>query len=232
MKKKIIWSLFVVTLFSLTIIGCSKSKPTNAESDRLREEIEVLTERNANLQEAVNDSDKKYRSLETKVKDQVSIIEMFKENKQNDKYELLPAYTANVDTYKQEIGFYMVIPKDKTLIQKLNMIGGELSKYYFNDLPIEVVRIDEVKGKKVAVVNLKESKDNQGIKDASMLKSPAWATEFLQGSAGGIITEDRLIGSFLQKEYKGEWIDGVKFLYNNDNVNFQHTPTLAEISYK
>ncbi|MEW9097108.1 MAG: hypothetical protein AB2417_18680 [Clostridiaceae bacterium] len=232
MKKKFIWSLFVAIILGLTMLGCSKSKPTNAESDALEEKIEILTERNANLQENVNDLDKKYRALENKVKDQVSIIEMFKENKKNDKYELLPAYTANIDTYKQEVGFYMVIPKDKTLIQKLNMIAGELSKYYFSDLPIEVVRIDEVKGKKIAVVNIKESKDNQGIKDASLLKSPAWVTEFLQGSAGGIITEDKLIGSFLQKEYKGEWIDGVKFLYNNEPINFQHAPTLADTSYR
>ncbi|GAA0729519.1 hypothetical protein GCM10008905_29580 [Clostridium malenominatum] len=230
MKKKLILNLIVATFLGITMIGCSNR--TNVQEEKLYTEIKTLQENNNELKDKYSGLDKKYKTLESKVKDQVAIIEMFKENKENDKYELIPAYTANVETYKQEIGFYMIMPKDKTLIQKLNLIAGELSSYYFNNLPIEVTKVEEVEGKKIVVVNIKESKDNEGIKDVALMKSPTWATGFLQGSAGGITTEDRLIETFLQRDYKGEWIDGVKFLYHEKTIEFEHVPNLEKVNYR
>jgi len=36
---------------------------------------------------------------------------------------------------------------------------------------------------------------------------------------------------YLQKDLEGEWIDGVKFLYNNDDVEFHHVGDLFRNIY-
>jgi hypothetical protein len=96
------------------------------------------------------------------------------------------------------------------------------------------VKIEEVNNKKIAVINLEESKENQGIKDDGKLKAMTWATHYLQGSAGGSMTSETLIETLLQREHTGEWIDGVRFLYNGGpcDDHFQHSPNLMRVNYR
>ena len=50
-----------------------------------------------------------------------------------------------------------------------------------------------------------------------------WSSGYFQGSTGGNATVTKLIRTFLQEDFEGEWVDGVKFLYNNDDTNnFEH----------
>jgi hypothetical protein len=48
------------------------------------------------------------------------------------------------------------------------------------------------------------------------------------------MTSESLIETLLQREYNGEWIDAVKFLYNDSPIDdhFQHAPDLMEINYR
>lgn len=46
------------------------------------------------------------------------------------------------------------------------------------------------------------------------------------------MTSTALIETILQREHDGEWIDGVKFLYNNSVCDFQHAPELLNINYR
>ncbi|WP_291563094.1 MULTISPECIES: hypothetical protein [unclassified Clostridium] len=144
---------------------------------------------------------------------------------------LYAIYTANIDSYEKELLCYLPI-NSGTLTEKLDILAKNLSKIEFNSLPIEVTKIEDKDGKKIAVINLKESEINAGINEAIDFKGPSWSKNYFQGSAGGTITSTALIESFLQRSYPGQWIDGVRFLYENKEINFQHVSKLSEINYK
>jgi len=148
------------------------------------------------------------------------------------KESVYPIYSADVNTYAKEIHFGTYIPGNLSIKNKLEAIANSLSEVHFSNLPIEVSQITEIDGKKVAIINLKESEENQKINDPSQFKGPSWATHYFQGSTGGTITSISLIETFLQKDYEGQWIDGVKFLYNNKVCSFEHVPSLGKISYR
>ena len=149
-----------------------------------------------------------------------------------DNYNNLYAlYTANIDSYEKELLCYIPI-NSGTLTEKLDILAKNLSKVEFNSLPIEVIKIEEKDNKKIAVINLKESEINAGINEAIDFKGPSWSKNYFQGTAGGTITSTSLIESFLQRSYPGDWIDGVRFLYENKEINFQHVSKLSETNYK
>ena len=100
-------------------------------------------------------------------------------------------------------------------------LSKTVSEKKFDKLPIEVKSIDTVNGKKVATINLAYSGTKQ------------WVPKF-QGSTGGAVTSNTLIENFLQSnnKSKGEWIDGVKFLYNNETIEYDHVSDLSTIKYR
>lgn len=226
MNKKIIQAGCLILFISMIFTGCSNSlksqnEALNKELTDAKSKISSLESTNQDLQKQLEDEKKKNSTVKE------SIIY----NRNN----IYTIYTANIDTYKKEADSYVYISSNLDLKQKLTVIANTLSEGYFNSLPIEVVKIENVNNKKIAVINLKESADNQGIKDMTKLKGKSWALNYLQGSAGGTITSTSLIETFLQREHAGEWIDGVRFLYNgspcDDNL-FQHAPELTKVSYR
>ncbi len=82
-------------------------------------------------------------------------------------------YTANIDTYEKEVKIKKSVPKttekDPRMYQ-LRHIVYSLSKNCFSGLPIEFVKIENVNGKDIAIINLKERKENEGIVDYDKLK--------------------------------------------------------------
>ncbi|MCB2291425.1 hypothetical protein LGK97_16990 [Clostridium sp. CS001] len=82
------------------------------------------------------------------------------------------------------------------------------------------------------MINLNESKENEGIKEQIKLTGNTWARKYFQGSTGGKVTSVTLIETMLQKEHKEQWIDGVRFLYNNGVCNFDHTSDLSKVNYR
>lgn len=115
----------------------------------------------------------------------------------------------------------------------MDVIGNELSQYCFDGLPIEVSEIKKVDGKEIAVINLKESVFNEEIDAPKKFVGRTWKAGYFQGSCGGSITSMELIETFLQRDYKGKWIDGVQFLYEGNNITeFDHVPRLSDINYR
>ena len=148
---------------------------------------------------------------------------------------MFPIYTADINTYEREISAYVSMPEDSSVKEKLDIIANKLSSDYFGNLPIVVTKIENKSGKKIAVISLNESKENQGITEPLKMKGDTWAIVYFQGSCQGTVTSTTLIESFLQKDYKGEWVDGVSFLYNNssmNNVDGEHAPDLYEVDFR
>ncbi|WP_459480566.1 hypothetical protein [Clostridium saccharoperbutylacetonicum] len=113
------------------------------------------------------------------------------------------------------------VNENSTLEDKLKQLSKALSEKKFDNLPIEVKSIDTVNGKKVATINLADANNKK------------WISKF-QGSTGGAVTSGTLIENFLQSNNKsrGEWIDGVKFLYNNEKIEYEHVSNLSEVQYR
>ena len=84
---------------------------------------------------------------------------------------------------------------------------------------MELKSIETVNNKKIAVINLGGDK--------------SYWNQRMQGSLGGEITEYTLIENILQREYKGYWIDGVKFTLDRKQVEAtQHSSDLAKTIYR
>jgi len=145
--------------------------------------------------------------------------------------ELFKVYGSDKEAKKPEINFYILIPKNLSLMQKLNLVAGKLSRFEFDYLPIEVLRIEKENGKKIAVINLKEHEWN---KEKENFTGSNWRYGFFQGSTAGYFTTMTLIETFLQNDYKGEWIDGVKFMHEDQLIkegNWDHID-LSGITYR
>ncbi|MFO7575719.1 MAG: hypothetical protein R6W67_11250 [Bacteroidales bacterium] len=109
------------------------------------------------------------------------------------------------------------IEKNRSILEKLTIIADSLSDYYFNGLGLEVT-IDQDNSNKdstYVIVNLleKDSYDGPG----SLPSYQSWY-DFFQGSAGGLNTQITLEESFLQKEFYGLWIAGVRFFYQGSPI--------------
>jgi cell division protein FtsB len=210
MNKKLI--ILCATIFSVVIItsGCSNS--LKDENIKLTKEISSMKEKNSALEK--------------------SIEELKEENKNINKNSTYPIYSADINTYDKEVIFGAYIAEKLPLKDKIDALAKTLSEVCFSNLPIEILEITEVDGKKVAVINLKESEENQKVVDNLKFEGQSWSRNYFQGSTGGVITSVGLIETFLQKDYKGQWVDGVKFLYNNKIIDFDHALNLSEVSYR
>jgi hypothetical protein len=206
--------------------GCSNS--LKSENDALKKELTEVKNKVSNLESANKD-------LTNQLEEEKEKNSTIKLSVINNKDNIYTIYTANPDTYKKEADAYVYIPNSIDLKQKLTSIANALSEGYFSNLPIQVLKIEEANNKKIAVINLKESNENQGVKDYGKFKGESWALNYIQGSAGGSMTSVALIETLLQRDHTGEWIDGVRFLYNGGacDVNlFQNAPDLTKINYR
>lgn len=208
---------------SLALSGCSNS--LKEENSTLSKEIALLKEKNAALEKSVADLNK---SLE----DQKNLNDTSAEPVFSSNSNIHPIYIANNNTYKIEKNAYIYISEETPLKQKLDILADALSEAYFSSLPIEVLRIEELDKKKIAVVNLKEASENKGKTDPKDIKGKTWAFQYMQGSTGGTVTQTTLIETMLQREYQGEWVDGVKFLYEGGVCAFEHANSLQDINYR
>ena len=133
----------------------------------------------------------------------------------------LSIYTIDENSLEPNESSTIEVNENLSLEDKLKQLSKAISEKKFDNLPIEVKSIDTVNGKKVATINLADS----GTKK--------WAPKF-QGSTGGAVTANTLTENFLQSnnKSKGEWIDGVKFLYNNETIEYDHVADLSTIQYR
>jgi hypothetical protein len=152
--------------------------------------------------------------------------------------ELFKVYGSDKAAMKIETNFYISIPKSLPIIEKLRIIADRLSRFKFDYLPIEVLRIENQNGKKIAIINLKEHEWNRNIDWNKPLQMSGnagvtWRTHHFQGTTGGGFTTVTLIETFLQNEYNGDWIDGISFMYENQPIdeNWNHI-SLSGVIYR
>lgn len=130
----------------------------------------------------------------------------------------LTLFTADADTYVKKEEGTIQVDESLSIEKKLTLIANELSKTQFENLPIEVQGIEEIDGKKIAIINLleKEQSDEQGKN---------WIQYLNAGSTGSRMTLIVFEESFLQKDLAQEWIDGIKIIHEGENIEeMDHFP--------
>lgn len=149
------------------------------------------------------------------------IASMKTDSTQSDSTDLMEIYGSDREAVKEEVNFYVKIPRDKPLADRIKILAEKLSRFRFEDNPITLLRIENRYGKKVAVINLEEP---------AWSGPNTWSGMYFQGSTGGRFTSSTLVLTFLQEGYKGEWIDGVQFYYQGkpfssdwDHINLSGT---------
>lgn len=131
----------------------------------------------------------------------------------------LSIYTIDENSLEPNQSSTIEVNENLSLEDKLKELSKAVSEKKFDKLSIQVKSIDTVNGKKVATINLTDTNNK-------------WVQKF-QGSTGGSVTANTLIENFLQtsNKSKGEWIDGVKFLYNNETIEYEHVADLSNTVY-
>jgi len=122
----------------------------------------------------------------------------------------LAVYGANEGATRLEVVLRVPVPDSLGLAGRVAVLCRSLSEHVFAGLPVELVRLDSSNGRRVAVINLAERGTPAGR---------TWRSGFFQGSTGGGFTTASLVETFLQPGFGGEWLDGVRFLYEEEPVS-------------
>lgn len=216
MKRNIymVFLLIGVIATSIMVGGCSNSAEVGEKVTRVERENQELKDEAKQLQEKNQKLEEEIEKLEPKP---------VEEEKVEDPVTAFDIYGADSNTYEKELISGVDIKDTLTLEEKLEVLAEELSKAQFQDLGIELDEIEDEDGKKIAVINLIEVSDEEEI---------SWDRTYFQGSTGGIVTTVSLEETFLQKEYDGDWVDGVRFLYEGEKIMYDHVQPLGEISFR
>ena len=207
MTKKLI--IATVLILSVTLVSC-KSKSNTDEINKNNTKPTVEDNSDNNSSDNSKDDNKDNKTDDNKNTDNT-------ENPSNK--EELSIYTIDDNTLEPNESSRIELSTDSSLEDKVQQLSNTVSKNFFDNLPIKVKSIDTIDGKKIATINLLDDNNNK------------WINKF-QGSTGGQITSNTLIENFLQVSYKGEWIDGVKFLYNDEPIEYDHVYELSETKYR
>jgi hypothetical protein len=201
----------LIGIITIAFVGC-----TGANNSNITEENQT----NKDIQTSKDKEDyEEPAGLESIPTDKVEAENKVESNiDKPDKTErIFKIVTKNVD--------YEVISEEEIktvglgIADNIKKILSTISTKYFDGKPLELKTIETVNNKKIAVINLAGDK---GYWDQRM-----------QGSVGGEITEYTLIENMLQREYKGYWIDGVKFTLDGKQVEAtQHSSDLAKTIYR
>ncbi|MDI6782153.1 MAG: hypothetical protein QME49_08645 [bacterium] len=130
--------------------------------------------------------------------------------KPNLKEDFFKVYGADKECEHEEINFYVAVPKNLSLLEKLKFLANKLSRFEFQYHPINVLRIESRNNKKIVIIELNE---------LDFQEAYSWRHGYFQGSAGGGFTTLTLTKTFLQEDYKGNWIDGVEFYYEGKPIS-------------
>lgn len=200
-----------------TLVSCGFKKKTELNSNPNSVTDSSSTSSSENTEPNTKDDDKK---IETENKPEVENKTESNEKDTNNKIKF-PIYKIDENSLEPNEVSSISLDSNLSLNDKLTQLANAISKTNFDGLNIQVKSIDTINGKKVATINLSDSGEK------------SWVPKF-QGSTGGQVTENTLIENFLQSNNKSniDWIDGVKFLYNNENIEYDHVAELSEIHYK
>lgn len=145
-----------------------------------------------------------------------------------DNFEYFPLYTSKdltieSGTVSTSIRNVLVIdsmiqmPKELEIEDKLNIIAKNVSTRYFGGREITILKIDTLAFPKTVHLELYDGFDFENPNIPEMDKYNGWYSRF-QGSSGGGFTETTLKENFLQKTYKGDWIDVLVFYWQGEEM--------------
>ncbi|MGH4121560.1 MAG: hypothetical protein ACREV6_01280 [Clostridium sp.] len=201
----------LIGIITIAFVGCSGDKNSNiTEKNQANNDINISKDKKDYVEKP---------ELEAKPTDKVESGNKVESNiDKPDKTErIFKIVTKNVD--------YEVISQGEiktvglSVADNIKKILSTISNKYFDGKTLELKTIETVNNKKIAVINLGGDK--------------SYWHQRMQGSAGGEITEYTLIENILQRDYKGYWIDGVKFTLDGKKVEgTQHSSDLAKTIYR
>ncbi len=128
--------------------------------------------------------------------------------------EKLIIYTSNIDTGASENHSIVSVLKLLPINKKMSHLALKLSNEIFQGKPIVLKEIVIEEGKKIAYFNLQD-------KNKDISSTDNWYSSF-QGSTGAQLTLNSIVDTLLQKEFKGDWIDGINLTYNRQYIEFDH----------
>lgn len=197
---------------------------SHLEQERLLEEILVVNKQ-LDIDEAMDYHQKVNRQLLDRKRNNYRsiLIEQSDILSKGDMSDYYIMYDS--DSNAESVIRYYYVPIDYTasLEDELKTIASYVSAYSFADLPVEFKELEVIDGKTIAVINLKDPLD----------KPDAWSIGFFMGSSMGIITQETLVESFLQKDVViDDWIDGVHFEFNGERDWItDHDPSICRYTY-
>lgn len=129
------------------------------------------------------------------------------ENNEKDKVDI-QLITMDVNTSEPIPLGNVSIDKNNDIEENLELVIDKISELKFDDAPIELLKIEN----SIAYIDIRESDDKN-----------YWSSNYFQGSTGARITSFTLVENILQRNYKGEWIDGIYLTYEGKtDVEFDH----------
>jgi len=187
------------------------------ENETLKKRIEEITTELDKLRDDKASGDKEIEAL-GKYKDYDELFKILSPtiNSSENDINIIPIYGFDINTAYTDMISWMPLITSNSIDENMEILAKYMENEYFNEGHIIIEEIIEVDGKRVAIINLKE-RDSNNKEKISM-----WMSRYFGGSAGGRATETKLKLTFLQPDYKGEWIDGVKFLYEGKPLVLNH----------
>lgn len=213
MRKLILTTVLMLSVFTLVSCGSKKIEDSNSNYNSSSSSVSDTTS-SKDAEPEKEEKPKTENKKENESKPQP-------DSKPTDTKIKFSIYAIDENSLEPNEVSSISLDSGLSLNDKLTQLSNAVSKTNFDGLSLEVKSIDTVNGKKVATINLADSGDK------------TWIPKF-QGSTGGQVTANTLIENYLQSNNKsnGEWIDGVKFLYNNENIEYDHVSELSQIHYK
>ena len=211
MRKLILTTVLMLSVFTLVSCGSKKIEDSNYNSSS-SSVSDTTSSKDAEPQKEEKPKTENKKENESKPQS---------DSKPTDTKIKFSIYAIDENSLEPNEVSSISLDSRLSLNDKLTQLSNAVSKANFDGLSLEVKSIDTVNGKKVATINLADSGDK------------TWIPKF-QGSTGGQVTANTLIENYLQSNNtsNGEWIDGVKFLYNNENIEYDHVSELSQIHYK
>ena len=209
-------------------VGCTKDTTNGKENSNIA--VDNLNKEDSSDKTENNNTES--NKTENGDLEEIGGIEENTEKEADIKSIEMVLYSKDANTEEEVIIGKVDINETLSLDEKLKDLASNLSEKAFNNLPIDLVKVNDVDGKKIALFNLEEIGEN--AKDITFDKYTGvnWVNNYFAGSTGGNITEYTLIKTLLQSNYNGEWIDGLEFTYKNSKIEFDHVPELKEIIYR
>ncbi|HSQ33681.1 MAG TPA: hypothetical protein VLM81_02145 [Peptostreptococcaceae bacterium] len=115
----------------------------------------------------------------------------------------LPIYTKEPGSDEIQEGTKTTMRSDIKVEEKLQLLADHVSKQAFNGLTIKVESVEDGH----AVIKLIETTD---VYDES------WVKQYFENEVKSEKANTCLSETFLQKNYEGEWIKSIEFVYEGD----------------